>query len=436
MSKRRKRGAPPAPSRFKLGDRVRVKPGIRDEEHPDMPLGGWVGVVSKVQKRGTYSVCWTRETLANIHPIYKKRCAIDGTILAEYWFVDNDLELDTGGPLSIEQPTAITPRPPSEDKQGDRVRMVFGLTTDDFLPGVKEDSLETYYDHLKKRLSLPFEAKYVDDEVDFFSSSPLRPVKVVALDREIGWDGDEGILCVARNAEGESVVPLANLEIRRSHANFQLIDDYAAWFYGDLREDTDEDVEISGLLEETNWRNVALCLLEITAFAVSYGAVVGAAVTVMPWSRWTACIGGGVGGMFMAAVRTTSAHRQMIGIVPRFRRMLGGIVGLITGTLWGALLGIMVVGFIGAALGGLVGSQLRRMFGGKKGLVFRIFPGSVVFAAACGVAVEAFYFNRADAIVGLWYGSWIGLGSGLFLCLVILPLSFLLVTRPDQNGAG
>ena len=102
-------------------------------------------------------------------------------MLEEYWLGEDDLEPDPGGPLSIEQPTAITPRPLSADEQGDRVRMVFGLTSDDFLPGVDEDSLETYYDYLEERLSLPLEATVLPEEEDFLNPSPLRRVKVVAL---------------------------------------------------------------------------------------------------------------------------------------------------------------------------------------------------------------------------------------------------------------
>jgi uncharacterized protein YodC (DUF2158 family) len=143
MPKRRKKRKSRVHLRFKVGDRVRAKHGFRDEEHPDIPLGGWTGTVSEVHRSGMYTVQWSAETLASIHPIYKKRCAIDGTVLEEYWVVDDDLEPDPGGPLSIEQPTAITPRPLSADEQGDRVRMVFGLTSDDFLPSVDDDSLGT-----------------------------------------------------------------------------------------------------------------------------------------------------------------------------------------------------------------------------------------------------------------------------------------------------
>ena len=102
-----------------------------------------------------------------------------------------------GGPLAIEEPTHITPRPLSADEQGDRVRMVFGLTNDDFLPAVDDDSLETYYDHLVEHLSLPIAARYCSQE-DFFNPSPFRRVTVVALDHEVAWDEDVGILCEIR----------------------------------------------------------------------------------------------------------------------------------------------------------------------------------------------------------------------------------------------
>ena len=189
-----------------------------DDDHPDIPLGGWAGTISQVGKRGMYSVRWSRETLASIHPIYKKRFAIDSRAPDEYWLGEDDLEPDPGGPLSIEQPTEISPRPLSAEHEGDRVRMVFGLTSDDFLPKVDEESLGTYYDYLEERLSLPFEARYLDEAV--------------------------------------------------------------------------ADIEA-----ETSLGGIALLLLEIIAFATSYGAVVGSAVAAMPWARWTACIGGGVWGV-------------------------------------------------------------------------------------------------------------------------------------------
>jgi hypothetical protein len=38
-----------------------------------------------------YTVRWSRETLAAIHPVFKKRCERDGMVLEEYW--DGDVPL-------------------------------------------------------------------------------------------------------------------------------------------------------------------------------------------------------------------------------------------------------------------------------------------------------------------------------------------------------
>ena len=194
----------------------------------------------------------------------------------------------------------------------------------------------------------------------------------------------------------------------------------------------DEEPEVP---EEATWGSVASTLLELTVFATSFGAVVGAAVAAMPWARWAACIGGGVCGVFVAVAQVRYAQKDMRFVVPRFQKGLDGIIGLITGAVHGAFFGIMAVAFIGAVLGGIVGLVLRRLVRGRKWLVLRIFPKGVLFAAACGVTAQAFYMDRAAATTGLWYGTLIGLGSGLFLCLVALPLAFLRSGRLTSNGA-
>ena len=43
MPKRKREPSPVA--KFKVGDKVRVKYGTRDAEYPDIPLGGWAGML-------------------------------------------------------------------------------------------------------------------------------------------------------------------------------------------------------------------------------------------------------------------------------------------------------------------------------------------------------------------------------------------------------
>ena len=414
-----------------------------DTDYPDIPLGGWAGTVTEVDRHGTYTVRWSRETLASIHPVYKKRCKRDGMVLEEYWLGDDDLEADPGAPLSIEQPKAITPKPLSAQDQDDRVRMVFGLTSDDLLRRPDEEALETYYDYLAERLSFPFEAR--DHEEDSpFTSLPARRVKVVALGSDLDMDEDDGILCEVETAEAEELVPLASLELRRSDPNRQLVDDYAAWFLGELVYDDDyeaedepdgdeelEEDEVSPILVEAGWRSVAFVVLQIIAFAVSFGAIAGSAVAAMSWARWSACIGGVLVAMFETVARARSAQKEWSLIAPRFRKAVGGVVGAIIGAVEGAMFGIMAVAFIGALAGGIAGLLLRRVLVGTKGRRFLILPGGgVLFAAACGVAAQAFYMNRVRATEGLLYGGLAGLGFALLLSLVSLPIAFLTVRKP------
>jgi hypothetical protein len=52
MSKKKKgRGT------FAVGSRVRVRRGVRDPDHPDIPLGGWAGTVRETDSSGGERLC-------------------------------------------------------------------------------------------------------------------------------------------------------------------------------------------------------------------------------------------------------------------------------------------------------------------------------------------------------------------------------------------
>jgi nitrate reductase NapE component len=459
MPKQRKKRRPQAAARFKIGEHVRVRQGVIDDEHLDMPLGGWAGTIARVDRRGLCLVQWSPETLKSIHPICKKRCAIEGREWEEYWLPEHQLESDPGGPLVIQQPTQITPRPLSATTPGDRVRMVFGLTSDDFLPHADEDSLETYYDHLAKRLTLPTEAKcWV--EGDRFQSS-LRTVTVAALDREIGWDEEEGIFCKVRLGPTEQVVTLADLQIRKSNPNYQLVDDYTEWLVGNLSEDLDdedlddedlddddlddedlddddedlddelgEDQEEIDNLPDAADINLTGTGLNLVAYFMAFGAVLGPALATTDWARWGAGIGGAFLGLVMALGQSTAAQKQPF----RIKRFVDIAVAFIAGVIYGAIYGVMAVAFIGAGLGVIVWLLLGRLYQGLgRPSIFEL-PGGGMFAAACGVVAEAFYLNPQAAAAGLGYGSVIGLGCGVLSCLAILALIYCLVrTKMTQS---
>ena len=222
----------PVVTKFMVGDKVRVKHGIRDTDYPDMPLGDWAGTISEIHDHGMYTVRWSRETLAAMNPVFKKRCERDGMALEDYWLGDDDLEPDTGSPLNIEHPTEVKTKPLSPKDQDDRIRIVFGLTSNDPLPDVDDGTLNTYHKHLSKNLVFPFEAERTS-ETGPFSSRTIQ-VKVIGLgdpDEEPMIDDMYGILCEARHERNVVAMPLGELEVKKGKPNRQLEADYCYWFW-------------------------------------------------------------------------------------------------------------------------------------------------------------------------------------------------------------
>jgi hypothetical protein len=178
---------------------------------------------------------------------------------------------------------------------------------------------------------------------------------------------------------------------------------------------------------------VALLLTEFIAFAACYGAIVGSAVAAMPWTKWGAGIGGGVWGIFVAIAEVMDARRKMPRMMPRYSKYVEGGVGLTVGIVQGIFFGIAAAAFIGPLVAGFVGVYSNRLIGNRKWPALHIFPGRVLSAAACGLAVQAFYLDSMKATDGLWYGVLWGLAAGLVFCLVALPLACLAIRSTAEE---
>jgi hypothetical protein len=229
--KNKKEHKPQTQARFAVGVQVQVKPGTTDPDFPDIPLGGWAGTIREVGQPSdplTYLVEWNRYTLDHLHPVYRKRCERDGLELESMWLGEDNLELDTGEPAIIEQPTSIVTRRLNERDEDDRVRIALGLTSDDPLPGVEDDTLRAYHHYLATHLVFPFQARW---EPEY---GPKQPIKITGLSNleDDAWADDiYGLLCEAR-AKGRLIeVPLCDCEARRGGPNRQLLKDYSSWFW-------------------------------------------------------------------------------------------------------------------------------------------------------------------------------------------------------------
>ena len=226
---------------FAKGDLVRVKPGIVHDHYPDIPLGGWVGKIIEIAwiTPAAYDVGWTRTSLAQTHPVYLKRCQRDRIKSDKYWLEGDQLETTSEEtPSQMEQPTNIITPPLSENNPQDRVRAVFGLTSDDALPEAKEQTQQQFFDHLNANLSFPFNADYwpttagsaqTSGEVTFlgFADPPIDP--------------NDGILCHAHKGKRELRVPLFLVDASDDNPNFRYVEEYAFWM-SEVQEHDDEDL--------------------------------------------------------------------------------------------------------------------------------------------------------------------------------------------------
>ena len=222
-----------APARLGVGDSVRVKLGVTDPDFPDIPFGGWAGTILEFGDGDprTYLIVLDEQTLKSIHPIYHKRCERDGLEADMVWLLEEDLEPDRGESVQIEQPTSIVTKPLSMDDQDDRIRAIFGLTSDDPLPESDDELLLTYYNYLVAKLSFPYEARY-SFETGPFQSKTIAITVLGLLDPD-DFPGDAdmyGLFCQARRGDERIDLPLADVEVGKGNPNRQFVADYSYWF--------------------------------------------------------------------------------------------------------------------------------------------------------------------------------------------------------------
>lgn len=229
MSRAKKGSAIP---RFKVGDKVRVKYGVTVPDFEYIPLGGWTGIVTEVEKADdpiTYEIEWDTRTLDGMHPVYRNRCERDGLGLEAMWLSEEDLEIDDGTPVAIEQPTQIKTPPLSMDDQDDRIRAVFGLTHDDPLPLVTPETLMTYCHHLSANLKFPIISSFWSKSGTFTSKKVAVPITRLEAPVEEEFDEECGLFGIGSDQDHEIEFPLESIELKKQDPNYRLISDYTYW---------------------------------------------------------------------------------------------------------------------------------------------------------------------------------------------------------------
>lgn len=219
--------------KFAVGDQVRVRHGTVDPDYSDLPLGGWVGAIVKVDAGGLCHIRLNQATLDQIHPIYRKRCKRDGFHIEILDMDQESLDPDLGEGLAIEQPKNVITKPLDPNNQKDRMRAVLGVTTDDDVPLVEKTTLLKYFDHLKAHLSFPFPATYTHHDG---KRQIVHEISVVGVLDEFPILAEYGLACVVKDDHEQWEVPVTLLDVGKDDRNHQTLEDYRRWFaeWGDF----------------------------------------------------------------------------------------------------------------------------------------------------------------------------------------------------------
>jgi hypothetical protein len=396
----------PAVPRFAVGDRVRVVAGTADPDYPDIPLGGWAGVVADVDQAETgplYLVEWNEETLAATTPVYRRRCQRDDLEHERAWLRDDALEADPGGPVTVEQPARLVPRPLNLDDPADRARHILGVSSDDDLPAVTPEGLRRFHAYLSEQVRFPFAAGL--DLGGAIVGSGLQPVMVTRLVPMKDSADRGGKLRVQVAHEEERLeIPLEILQPVPGAAATADLEAYLAW----VKQDSPATVEPTGRALHP--------LVKLGLVVVLLAGLLGTLLEAVPGSHVPAVVGacllGVLGGLLGAR------YELMFRMVNRLSpNVVGGLLlGLVLGAGVGAGVGALLAVWFGALLGAMAGTTSSWLLS----RVLRRGPGTatLTFLGAClGGGVEAFLSEADAAFSGLWHGMVGGVVAGAVVVL-------------------
>jgi hypothetical protein len=420
---------------FAVGATVRVKRGTKDPDYPDMPLGGWVGVIkeSRVETDGAvFLVEWNLHTLQQMHPVHRRRCQRDGLELTGSWLGADELEPDDGTTPQLEQPTDLRPRPLIPDVQEDRILAIFGHTSDDPWPAVNDANLHRYYDYLTANVTLPIIVEYVDPEKGLPQSA--EPLKVVELLRPKAGAAAGGLLSVALRGDERQELPLSHLEPVREDRAWQLLADYAYWCVSAAPESKPHQ-EADQTPDETVAEARHTVLNAISRCGL-YGAGAGAAVGAVAATMDNVLYSMAVGAVTLAVVGYVAGKRFGFAYGNRLQiksgPILGGIFGLVGGVAVGVVAGPLVVAYLGTIFGSILGAVIGQILR----MVHRRLPGPFVCGAvgtSLGAVVLAWTTNADQTVTGLLYGMPAGALVGLLLAGGFFGVLFLIESNRTKS---
>lgn len=414
-----------------MGTLVRVKKGVTDPLFPDIPLGGWTGRVDEIDNDGKnviVCIAWNSYTLEHMPEAYVVRCLRQAMDFDFLWLSQEDIEPITSEENQIETPTQLHPAPLDLNHPEDRIRAIFGLTSDDPLPEATPRSLEIYHDYLKNNLTFPFVGCLWQSDGPGENTNALLHAQVLRLVPPTN-SNEESSPAQVEVQVGERTfwADLNDLEVETNTPQGKLIADFQYW----MDETIEDQAGNSGLGDQAaSWRKLLILLTRTAAYGAVFGTTLGALLLSIELAKLGLMIGAfilGLGGFLLGTRYGKLVDRiSMMHVGP----YLGGLVGAVAGAIVGGGIGILLVGSVGTILGSMIGVTLGEILARLGWRPMNSFSWGLLGTLVGGL-ILAFCFDQEKAYTGALAGMVVGALTAVFLFLTGLVLMVSAMLRRD-----
>lgn len=225
---------------FRLGDRVRVREGVRTSQRPGILLEDWTGKVVHVFETNppAYAIRWSSATLASLPPQIRKlyRTSRNGKASYEERLYGDELVHNRAEETTTPRPTSGWDSPSTSasatdlcwKNRDDRIRSVFGLRADEPLPPVTLDNLWRYANYLQLYMG---DVEWL--EGTYVSENGYRTYGRFKIARDsqgdFDWDFNCGVLCWFGRKEEAVQVCLSQMQLPVDSPYFEIVEDYRHW---------------------------------------------------------------------------------------------------------------------------------------------------------------------------------------------------------------
>lgn len=218
---------------LKIGDSVKVKPGVLEPDNEEFEIGGWQGRMIKIDRESNaenilVTVEWDSQTLQQLPAEYIIDSEVEGLDWQSIVLHQSDIE-------KANTRDTIKELRSMQQKMDDRYYWSSfgeeGLRIEEVLKGINQknenECAQRWLGYLESNLSFPFKAVVSLESY----STKIQDGDVVTVKSLVGDFDLYGIIANTSFERQKLEIPLLEMEVKDEKSkNCQLINDYKVWF--------------------------------------------------------------------------------------------------------------------------------------------------------------------------------------------------------------